>query len=160
MTPRTLLLLLALAACKGDEAKPTGTVIASRMLEDATFTLPQGWTSTYGKDDAWQFASPDARTTVRFERTDERYVASPDAFMEHVAPRYGNRLVTIEQREHSGKGFAITLAAFAGEKDTHPQRTTFVVRPLGKAWFSCHADGLEDEAPRNEVIWLCRSVRI
>jgi hypothetical protein len=150
----------AAAACKGEEAKPTGTVVESRVLEGATFALPQGWTSAYGKDDAWTFASADAGTTVRFERTDERFVASPDAFMQHVKSRYGGRLVTIEQREYVGKGFIITLAAFKGEKDPSPQRTTFVVRPLGKLWFSCHADGLEDEARRNEVIALCRSVRV
>ena len=150
MMRRALLLLLALAACKGDESKPTGKVIESRVLEGATFALPQGWTSTYGKDDAWQFASADPATTVRLERTDERYVKS----------RFGNRLVTIEQREYVGKGFVITLAAFKGDKDPSPQRTTFVVRPLGKAWFSCHAEGLEDEPRRNEVIALCRSVRL
>jgi hypothetical protein len=157
---RSWLLLVALAACKGDEAKPVGTVVESRVLEGATFTLPDGWTSTYGKDDTWQFASADGRTKVRLERTDERFVASPDAFMQHVKPRFGNRLVTIEQRDYVGKGFVITLAAFAGEKDPKPQRTTFVVRPLGKAWFSCHADGLDDEESRNEVINVCRSVRL
>jgi hypothetical protein len=159
MMRSALLLVAAFAACKGDEAKPTGTIVESRILESATFDLPQGYTSTYGKDDAWQLTSPDGRT-VRLERTDERFVASPDAFMQHVKPRFGSRLVTIEQREYVGKGFVITLAAFKGDKDPNPQRTTFVVRPLGKAWFSCHADGLEDEAPRNEMIALCRSVRL
>jgi hypothetical protein len=154
---RSALLLLALACCAKSEDKPVGTVVASRVLQDATFDLPQGWTSTYGQDDAWQFTSPTG-TKVRFERTDERYIASPDAFMEHVAPK--NQLVTIEQREHSGKGFAITLARFANEKDEHPQRSTYVVRPLGKAWYACHADGLDEEARRNEVIELCRSLRI
>jgi hypothetical protein len=149
----------AFAACKGEEAKPTGTVVESRILESATFALPQGWTSSYGKDDPWLLTSPDGRT-VRLERTDERYVASPDAFMQHVKSRYGGRLVTIEQREYVGKGFVITLAAFKGDKDPNPQRTTFVVRPLGKAWFSCHADGLEDEMLRNEMIGLCRSARL
>ena len=152
--------LLALGACSKDKPEDRGTVVQSRVLESATFDLPPGWTSSYGNDDSWQFASPDTQTTVRFERTDERYVASPDAFMQHVAPRYGkDKLVTIEQREHSGKGFAITLAIFKGENDPKPQRTTFVVRPLSKAWYSCHADGLDEEAARNEVIALCRSVR-
>ncbi|HEY5945252.1 MAG TPA: hypothetical protein VIV40_07170 [Kofleriaceae bacterium] len=158
-----LLVLVIAGACSKTEQKETGTVIAPRMLESATFELPQGWTSAYGKDDAWQFASADARTKVRFERTDERFIASPDAFMQHVAPRYGkDKLVTIEQRDHSGKGFAITLAVFAGESDPQPQHTTFVVRPLGKVWFSCYADGLglEDEPLRNQVVALCRSVRL
>ncbi len=157
---RNTLALVALLACgKANQEGSGGTVVQSRVLEGATFALPQGWTSSYGTDDTWRFASPDARTTVLFERTDERYIASPDAFMQHVALRYKGKLVTIEQREHAGKGFAITLAIFAGEHDPHPQRTTFVVRPLGKAWFSCHADGLDDEALRNDVIALCRSVR-
>ncbi len=154
---RNVLLLVALVACGKDKQEGAGgTVVQSRMLEGATFALPQGWTSTYGADDTWQFASSDGRT-VRLERTDERYVASPDAFLQHVAP---NPLATIEQREHAGKGFAITIAIFASEKDANPKRTTYVVRPLGKAWFSCHAEGLDDETLRNEVIALCRSVRI
>ena len=157
---RSWLLVVAFAACKGDEAKPTSTVVESRVLESATFTLPEGWTSAYGKDDTWQFASADGATKVRIERTDERFVASPDAFMQHVQSRYGSRIVTIEEREYVGKGFTITLAAFAGDNDPNPQRTTFVVRPLGKAWFSCHADGLNDEDSRFTVINVCRSVRL
>ena len=154
---RSLLLLVALVACSKDKQEGSGgTVVQSRVLEDARFALPQGWTSTYGADDSWQFTSSDGRT-VRFERIDERYIASPDAFMQHVAP---HPLATIEYRDHVGKGFAITIAIFARDNDPSPKRTTYVVRPLGKAWFSCHADGFDDEGLRDEAIALCRSVQI
>jgi hypothetical protein len=162
MTRSGLVLVIALAACgKDKQAGSGGTVVQSRVLESATFALPEGWTSTYEPDhDAWRFASTD--TTIRLERADERYVASPDAYMQHIGSRLGKgRLVTIEFREPVGKtGFAMTLAGFTRENDPKPTRTTLVVRQLGKAWYDCHAEGIDDDALREQVMALCRSVRL
>lgn len=164
MTRSGLVVVIALAACSKDkQAGSGGTVVQSRALEGATFALPAGWTSSYEPDhDAWRFAAADATTAIRLERADERYVASPDAYMQHIGSRLGkDRLVTIEFREAVGKtGFAMTLAGFRGENDPKPTRTTLVVRQLGKAWYDCHAEGIDDDALREQVMALCRSVRL
>jgi len=161
---RSVLLLFALAACgKSDKAKPEAkdNVVAPRALETVAFDLPDKWTSSYDKDtDAWQVASADAQTTVRIERADERYVASPDAYMHHVAQKWQGKLVTIEARTNVKSGFAMTLGIFTGEKDPNPQHATVVVRELGSRWYRCLSEGADSEEIRDQVIALCRSVRL
>lgn len=163
---RHAVLFLALAACGNRDRtsdEGSGTIVASRALADLQLALPEGWTKTYEPStDAWQLASGDARTAVRIERTDERYVASPDAYMQLVAARWGkDKLVTIEDREQLGRsGFALTLAVFAGEADPQPMRTTHVVRKHGKLWYRCFAEGVDDQALRTQVVALCRSIRL
>ncbi len=154
--------VVALVACsdKSADTPNAGTEIASSVLADVMISLPDGWTSTYDKAaDAWDVALPDNKK-VRIERADERHVASPDAYMQHVTPRFGkNKLVTIEEKEQLSSGFAVTLAAYAGDNDPAPMRTTFVVRKLGEIWLTCHADNVEDDTLRRQVIYMCRSVR-
>ncbi|HEY5925353.1 MAG TPA: hypothetical protein VIV11_26900 [Kofleriaceae bacterium] len=158
-----LVLVLGLVACKSDSAKAkegSANVITSRVLEDVTFSLPDGWTTSYEEDtDTRQFASSDGKA-VRLERADERYVASPDAFMRHLEPRFKGKLMTIERRKNVSSGFAVVLAIFASAKDSEPVRATFVVRELGSAWYSCWSEGTDDEAAQDQVIALCRSVRL
>jgi hypothetical protein len=157
-----LAVLIVLVACsdKSSDKPNAGTEIASSVLADAKMSLHEGWTSTYDKaNDAWDVALPNSKK-VRIERADERHVASPDAYMQHVTPRFGkNKLVTIEEREQLSSGFAVTLAAYAGDNDPAPMRTTFVVRKLGEIWITCHVDNVEDDVLRREVIYMCRSVR-
>jgi hypothetical protein len=161
---RRLLVALALVACsKTDKAtsKGSGTEIKSRALADVELALPDGWTKTYEPDsDAWQLASADAKTMVRVERADERFVASPDAYMHHIAPRWKPKLVTIEERKNVKSGFAMMLGIFASENDPNPLHATVVVRELGGAWYRCLSEGTDDEGIREQIIAVCRSVRL
>ncbi|HEX5060133.1 MAG TPA: hypothetical protein VFV99_12270 [Kofleriaceae bacterium] len=161
---RSLLLVLALAACgKSDKPKPEAhdNVIAPRALEGLAFDLPDQWTKTYDTDhDAWNIASADAATKVLIERADERYVASPDAYMHHVSQQWPGKLVTIESRKNVKGGFAMTLGIFTGEKDPNPQHATVVVRELGSRWYRCISEGADSEEIREQVLALCRSVRL
>jgi len=154
-------IVIALCACsKHDTSGDQSAIVKPQVFADISMSVPDGWTSSYDKDtDAWHVVSVDARTTVQLERADERFVASPDAYMHHLEPRWPGKLVTIEQREHVAGGFVITLGVFAGANDPHAQHATYVVRKLGKVWYRCFADGTEDEPLRNQVIALCRSVR-
>jgi hypothetical protein len=155
---RSIALAALAAACK-DKPKETGTVIKPAAFADLSFEAPDGWSSHYDKDtDALQLASADGKTTVRIERADERYVASPDAYMQHLAPHWPGKLVTIEDRENSGSGFELTLGIYNGEGDRNPLHSTVVVRKLGAIWFRCMSEGAYDETIRTSVIQLCRSV--
>ena len=156
-----VVVLLVACSDKSSNTPNAGTEIASSVLADVKMSLPEGWTSTYDKAaDAWDVTIADGVTKVRIERADERHVASPDAYMQHVTPRFGkNKLVTIEEREQLSSGFVVTLAAYAGDNDPAPMRTTFVVRKLGEIWLTCHVDNVEDDTLRRQVIYMCRSVR-
>lgn len=166
VTRLVVILGVALAGCgKGDRtAGDQGKVIAPSVLADIElWPHPDGWTESYdAATDAWTVRSADGHTTVRIERADERYVASPDAFMHHVAAtRWSkDKLVTIEDREVIGNGFELTLAVYAGANDSHPLRATYVVRKLKKIWYQCHADGVDDDALRTQIIAVCRSVHV
>jgi hypothetical protein len=155
---------LAFAACGTDDRAPrkqgSSTMVPSRALAD--LAIPDGWTASYDKDaDAWQIVSNYTPTMVRIERADERYVASPDAYMHHLAPKWGTtKLVTIEDRQHVNGGFAMTLAVFASKDDPKPMRATYVVRQLRKVWYRCYAEGVDDDSLRAQVIELCRSVHV
>jgi hypothetical protein len=160
---RVIAVVAALGACgKGSSSSDQGTEIQPAAFAGAQMNLPPGWTATYDdKADTWNVVLPGGTKTVRLERADERHVASPDAYMQHVTPSFGKgKLVTIEQRETVSNGFAITLAAYAGDKDPAPMRTTYVVKKLGRIWYTCHVDGVEDDTLRREVISMCRSVRL
>jgi hypothetical protein len=155
-----VVVLVLLASCK-EAPKETGTVVKPSVFADVAFEMPPDWTKTYDKDtDAWQLATADAKTTVRIERADERYVASPDAYMEHLAPRWKGKLVTIEDRDQIRRsGFAMTLGIFAGENDENPIRSTVAVGKLGAVWYRCMSEGAYDDTIRMQVTALCRSVR-
>jgi hypothetical protein len=149
---------MLLACGNRDTHSETGsaTPVASRALAEATMDLPAGWTSRYDSaTDTWQITGA---ATVHIERADDRYVASPDAFMHHVSSRWPGKLVTIEARQAVGSGFAVTLAVFSGQNDPHPLRSTYVVKQLTRVWYQCGAEGVDDEAVRAQVIALCRSV--
>jgi hypothetical protein len=147
-------LVLALIACgKSDkpaaESKPA---IESHALAAAELELPDGWTKAYEPTtDTWQLASQDAKITVRVEHADARYVASPDAYAHHLAH---GRPVTIEQRKNVNSGFAMTL------RIDGVRAATVVVRELGSAWYRCSSETADDDATREQVIALCRSVRL
>jgi hypothetical protein len=155
---RSALVLVALLACKSDKPEDKSNIVAPHVFSDVSFDLPQGWTSSYVEaEDAWQLTS--GATTVRLERADERYVASPDAYMNHLTPRWKGKLVTIEDRKSvRSAGFAMTLGIYTGEKDTHPERITVVAGKLGTVWYRCISNSIDDEAIRLEVIAMCRSV--
>jgi hypothetical protein len=159
MTAARLAICMLLGCSNRDSQGEAGSAapVASRALADATMTLPPGWMSSYDRTtDTWQITGA---ATVRIERADDRYVASPDAFMHHVSSRWQGRLVTIEARQAVGSGFAVTLAVFTGQSDPHPMRSTYVVKQLTRVWYQCYAEGVDDEAVRAQVIALCRSVR-
>lgn len=159
-------LAIVLGACGNRDGSSTregsGTTVAARAFADVRIAVPQGWTSQYEQgEDAWQVVSADRRAVVRIARADERYVASPDAYMNHLTPRWGkDKLVTILDRRHLGSGFVLTVGVFVGEADPNPLSATYVVRKLGKLWYQCHVENVDDEALREQVIALCRSVRL
>jgi hypothetical protein len=162
MKPILLVAVVALGACSSESKPEQGTVVASRALADLDATLPDGWTKTYDATaDAWDIASGDGATKARVERTDERYVQSPDAYMQFVAKTWGpGRLVTIEERELMGtSGFVVNLAAFKGDSDPAPLRASHVVRKHGKLWYRCFTES-GDESRREMVNELCRSIRL
>jgi hypothetical protein len=147
-------LVLALIAC-GKSERPTAEskpAIESHALAAAELELPDGWTKTYEPaTDTWHVASPQAKTTVRVEHADARYVASPDAYAHHLAQ---GKQVTIDQRKNVKSGFAMTLRIDGA------RAATVVVRELGSAWYRCISETAEDDATREQVIALCRSVRL
>jgi hypothetical protein len=157
---RSWVLALALVACGKDEPKQVGTVVKPSVFADIFIAEPADWTKAYDPEtDSWLLTGPGAKTTVRIERADERYVASPDAYMEHLAPRWKGKLVTIEDRDPiRSSGFAMTLGVYAGENDANPIRTAVAVGKLGTVWYRCMSDGAYDDNVRVFVTWLCKSV--
>jgi hypothetical protein len=155
---RSALVVVALFACGKDREVGTGTVVQPSVFADVLLNLPDGWSATYDKATDAQVITGKG-TTVRLDRADERYVASPDAFMNHLSPRWKGRLVTIEDRLNvRNSGFAMNLGIYKDEKDEHPLHVTVVTGKLGKVWYRCIGEGIDDEALRQEVIQLCQSV--
>jgi hypothetical protein len=157
---RKVLVFVALLACSKDKEGGTGgTVVVSSALADLSITPYGDFKSTYdAKTDSWQLTSPAAKVVL--ERADERYVQSPDAFMNQMSSRYPGKLVTIEARDNvRAAGFAMTLGVYAGEKDPNPLHVTVVVGQLGKLWYQCLAENL-DENTRSNVVAMCRSVHL
>jgi hypothetical protein len=154
-------ILVALLACgkRNNDAVGSGSAVASRAFADVQVPVLDGWTAKYEESsDSWLLTGP---ATVRLERADERYVAGPDAYMNHLSPRWKGRLVTIEDRGNTrSSGFAMKLGVYTGENDPKPLHVTVLVGKLGRVWFRCLGEGIEDDAIHQQVIEMCKAVRM
>jgi hypothetical protein len=173
MSARSLVLALLLAACgksdvpppKRDNVKPPPPADRPHKLEKLEMVVPQGWTSKYDADwDKWLFETPtaDGRTAnARIERAPDRFVASPDAYLQYRLKLWDlGTKATIEKREGVKDGFAMTVVVTAAADPTHPKRETYVVRQLGSVWYQCLSESIPDDAFRDELVGLCKSLKL
>jgi len=166
--------LLALVACgksdapKRDESKPAPKAEPAppHKIDKLQVTVPDGWTAKYDAEwDKWLFESPklpDGRTTnARIERAPASAVASPDAYLAQLK-KYWDEGTTaeFEKREAVKDGFAMTLVVKAAVDPAHPKRETYVLRELGSVWYQCLSEWIPDDAIRDQVLALCKSLKL
>lgn len=173
---RSLLLVAALVACGKQEAAPTPEPAAAakpapppqprQTLEELQIALPDGWTSTYdAEDDKWLLtATPLAggrSASARIERAPGSAVASPEAFL-HGRLSYWDpgTKADIEKREGVKDGFAMTVVVKPAADPDHPKRETYVVRQLGNVWYQCLSEWVPDDAFRDQLVTLCRTLKL
>jgi hypothetical protein len=174
---RSRWLLIALVACGKSDAPPKRNESAApstarhvpvdeRKIDKLEMTAPTGWTSSYDGDvDTMRFAATtaDGRTAhARVERAPATWVASPDAY---VAQRKRfdlppNTKIDIEKREGVKDGFALTVLVTTPKDPEHPTRESYVVRQLGSAWYQCVSDSVPDDAFRDQLVALCKSLKL
>jgi hypothetical protein len=179
-------LALALAACgKADapptkgEAKPATAPPPSPMSPTAPpsaqeahkiatlqMAVPDGWTAKYDAEwDKWLFETPpiaDGRTaSARIERAPARAVASPEAYLAHRI-RYWDHgaKATIVKRERVKDGFAMTVELRPAADPDHPKLETYVIRQLGNVWYQCMSEWIPDDAIRDQLVGLCKSLKL
>jgi hypothetical protein len=164
------LALALLVACGKDATKhdePTAEPTAPRVpaherkTNKLTMTVPAGWTSTYDAEtDVMRFEAAGAH--ARIERAPATWVASPDAYIAQ-RKRYDlppNTKVDIEKREGVKDGFALTVVVTTPKEPDHPTRETYVVRQLGSAWFQCVSSSVPDDEFRDQLVALCKSLKL
>lgn len=176
---RNLLLVVALVACGKQESAPAQEGSAAgkpaappaapqerQTLEELQIVLPDGWTSTYDAElDKWLLtATPhaDGRSRyARIERAAPSAVASPEAFL-HQRLRYWNpgTKADIEKREGVKDGFAMTVVVRSAVDRDDPKRETYVVRQLGNVWYQCLSEWVSDDAFRDQLVALCRTLAL
>jgi hypothetical protein len=166
---RDWLVLLALGACgthdttttKQDPAAPVKPAAPPpRTLDTLQMQVPDGWQATYDKaSDAWLFATPSA--TARIERADPHVVASPDAYL-HARREHWPTGTTadFEKRESVKGGFAMTVSVKPAADPAHPRRETYVVRELGSVYYECISEAVPDDATRDQLVALCKSLKL
>lgn len=173
---RKLVLVAALVACgkqdaapKRDEATPAPPVVEQKpqTLAHLALTLPDGWSARYDTDDdMWLLDAPplpDGRAAnARIDRTAPSAVASPEAFLHHRQTRYWDPGTTAEIESRAGvkDGFAMTVVVKAAADPKHPKRETYVVRQLGNVWYECLSEWIPDDATRDQLIALCKSMKL
>lgn len=168
-----LAIALAIAACGNQEptppnkTKPVEAPVVEQKpqkLDTLQMALPAGWTSTYDAEwDKWLFTTPpipDGRTAnARIERADASAVASPDAYLhKRLAMWDAGTTATIESRAGVKDGFAMTVVVKPAVDPDHPKRETYVLRQLGNVWYQCLSEWVPDEATRDQLISLCKSL--
>jgi hypothetical protein len=42
----------------------------------------------------------------------------------------------------------------------HPKRETYVVRQLGSVWYQCLSESVPDDAIRDQLVGLCKSLKL
>jgi hypothetical protein len=161
---------IASVACgTSEQAPPKKTKAAAveqkpHKLDTMRMTLPAGWTSAYDAEgDTWLFTTPplpNGRTAnARIERADPSAVASPDAYLhKRVALWDKGTTASIESRQSVKDGFAMTVVVKPAVDPDHPKRETYVVRELGSVWYQCLSEWIPDEATREQLLSLCKSL--
>jgi hypothetical protein len=168
---RRVLVAAALAACGRQDAPPKVEPKAAPMreqkkLDTLHMTVPDGWTSNYDSDgDKWLFESPklaDGRTTyARIERAPLNAVASPDAYLAQLFKHWdAGTTATFEKRATVKDGFAMTLVVKPAVDPDHPKRETYVIRELGSVWYQCLSEWIPDDATRDQLLALCKSLAL
>jgi hypothetical protein len=66
----------------------------------------------------------------------------------------------IEKREGVKDGFAMTVVVKPAADPTHPKRETYVVRQLGNVWYQCMSEWIPDDAIRDQLVGLCKSLKL
>lgn len=171
---RWLVVVVGLAACsspKRDDQKeaPAPAPVAEQKpqtIEHLQMAVPEGWTAAYDAEwDKWLFDTPpiaDGRTAnARIERADPHAVASPDAYLAQRL-KYWDQGTTaeIEKREGVKDGFAMTVVVKPAVDPAHPKRETYVVRQLGNVWYQCMSEWIPDDAIRDQLVALCKSLKL
>jgi hypothetical protein len=167
--------LVVIAACGKDSApahdtpKPAAPAPVDeklRKLEKVELAVPEGWTAKYdAASDKWLFeTSPTAEgrtATARIERAPATWVASPDAYLAQ-RKRYDlpGAKAEIEKREGVKDGFALTVRVTPAKDPDQPRRETYVVRQLGSAWYQCVSEWVPDDAFRDQLVGLCKSLKL
>jgi len=67
---------------------------------------------------------------------------------------------TIESRSGVKDGFAMTIVVNGPPDPKQPRRETYVVRQLGSGWYQCVSEWIPDDAFRDQVIALCKSLKL
>jgi hypothetical protein len=168
-----LAVAFAIVACGTSEqapqkkAKPAEAPAATQKphtIDTLRMTLPAGWTSTYDAErDTWLFTTPpiaDGRTaSARIERADPSAVASPDAYLhKRLALWDKGTTASIESRQSVKDGFAMTVVVKPAIDPDHPKREAYVVRELGSVWYQCLSEWIPDDATREQLLALCKSL--
>jgi hypothetical protein len=89
------------------------------------------------------------------------WVASPDAYVAQLRKHWdeGTKAV-FESRQGVKDGFAMTIVVTPARCPCSPKRETFVVRQLGNVWYQCSAEWITDDAMRDQLVALCKSVKL
>lgn len=171
---RSLVLVAALVACgkqddapKRTEAKPPVAQQKPQRLEYLTMTLPESWSARYdADDDTWLLGAPplpDGRSAnARIERAPASAVASPEAFLHRRLTRYWDPGTTAEIESRAGvkDGFSMTVVVKAAGHRDQPRRETYVVRQLGNVWYECLSEWIPDDATRDQLLAVCKSMKL
>ncbi len=137
-----------------------------QKLDHLHMTVPDGWTSKYEAEwDKWLFETPpipDGRTAnARIERASPNAVASPDAYLAQRLKYWdAGTTAEIEKREGVKDGFAMTVVVKPAVDPAHPKRETYVVRQLGNVWYQCMSEWIPDDAIRDQLLGLCKSLAL
>jgi hypothetical protein len=100
-------------------------------------------------------------TTVRLDRADERYVASPDSYLVHLKKGWDEgTTASIDSRATVKDGFAMTITVKPAVDPDHPKRETHVIRQLGNVWYQCLSEWIPDDATRDQLLALCKSLKL
>ena len=184
---RRLALAIALLACDSgtqdaptrDDVKPPSPALARRertnppppvqrpkTIDLLSMNPPVGWTSQYDRDsDTWLFTTPpnaDGRTAnARIEHADPSAVASPDAYLHKRLSSWGEGTkAEIEKRESVKDGFAMTVVVKPAADPNRARRETYVLRELGSVWYQCVSESVPDVVIRDQLVALCKSIRL
>src|SRR5688572_4825110 len=168
---RSSIVLLVLVGCgKQDEApkqtqkEPASPARPKLTVKTWRMELPPGWTSKYdASDDMWLFTTPyteGERSNARFERAPREAVAGPDAYLHYKLGHWDKGTTAeFEKREAIRDGFAMTVVVKPAVDPNHPHRETFVVREIGNVWFQCRSEWIVDDAMRDQLLALCKSIK-
>jgi hypothetical protein len=168
-----LTLALALVACGKSETatkqqpKPAPEPRQEPMkIDKLQMTVPDGWTAKYDAEwDKWLFETtpiPDGRTTsARIERAAPNAVASPEAYLAQRLKYWdAGTKAEIESRAGVKDGFAMTVVVRPAVDPERPKRETYVVRQFGNVWYQCMSEWIPDDAIRDQLLALCKSLKL